>query len=428
MKKLNSPNNENCITTLTSCSEWNGGTIDYLGICNGDSLNNLVWEIVTKLQEIAGEDLSQFDIDSLIDICNQQAPSEITILSILNLIKANQVCLKDFIDTLSEQIAALTNTTSVNVNLKCYAQFDNIGNALSITRDQLDQLVIDNLCSHEDRLDTVEGKVINLQSQIDNINSTSTVEELNFATCVDPAVKPTSSQVISIATAHCDLETATGDPTDISSALSQTPATDNARYGLLAGWIAVPASWADNYNNLLIKLANLEGRVIFMEDNCCAATCDDVKVGFSAVYNEDGDGVVISFTAGAGTSIPSGFTDQGSTITITDIDGNIVEYTTVTPNLIANNAQIEIDVNLLNLEGDLIISITPVIGNGSLTCQKCITKTLKSNTRCDFCTISNTGTDGDIVIVYDDQYRLIVQSTQSTTTTSSTTTTTTIGA
>ena len=122
---------ENCIPTPSSCVTWNGGDIEYLGICDGDSLNNITVEIVSKLQEIAGEDLSQFDIDSLTDICNQRAPNEITVLSVLNLIKANQICLKDFIDTLSEQLNSLLSNSGVSVNLKCYADFDNLGNSLS---------------------------------------------------------------------------------------------------------------------------------------------------------------------------------------------------------------------------------------------------------------------------------------------------------
>lgn len=69
MKKVTNCVVENCIPTPSSCVEWNGGDIEYLGICNGDSLNNLVMEIVGKLQDIAGEDLSQFDIESLADIC-----------------------------------------------------------------------------------------------------------------------------------------------------------------------------------------------------------------------------------------------------------------------------------------------------------------------------------------------------------------------
>src|SRR5688572_3493496 len=220
MKKVNNCETENCIPTISSCVEWNGGTIEFLGICDGDSLNTLMWEVITKLEEIAGDDLSEFDIDGLLDICNQQAPLEVTIISILNIIKNNQICLKDFIDTLNERLNELFENTGVTVNLKCYAQFDNLGNSLSITRESLDQLIIDNLCDQKLRIETLEGKVISLQSQIDNINSNVTVDELSFGTCINASELPTSTQVINSALAFCDLETATGDSTDIASSLA----------------------------------------------------------------------------------------------------------------------------------------------------------------------------------------------------------------
>lgn len=398
MKKLNKCEVENCIPTPASCVEWNGGDIEFLGICNGDSLTNLMWEVITKLEDVAGEDLSQFDIDSLIDICNLRAPNEITLLSILNLIRDNQICLKDFIDNLSEQLATLLNTQSVNVNLKCYATFDNLGNSLSITRDQLDQLIIDNLCDHETRLDGHDGAIVNLQSQINNLNNTSTVEELSFGTCVNPSSLPTSTQVINLANAFCDLQDATGNPADISAALANTPSTDNARYSLIAGWILVPANWAENYSNLLLKLANLETRLIAMEDGCCALSCKDLELGFSAVYNEDGDGIIISFTFGAGTDIPVGFTDTGSTGTITDSDGNTVDFNIV----ISNNSTTEIPISGLNTSNPLTIDITAVMSTeAGLTCQKCLSRVVKF-TGCGFCEITATGSEGSqAVIVYE---------------------------
>jgi hypothetical protein len=412
---------QNCIETPTGCIVWNGGTIDYLGICDGDSLNNLLWEVVHKLQDITGEDLSSFDIDSLIEICNQQAPSEVTILSILNIVKANQICLKDFIDDLNDRLNELFSSTAVNVNLKCYAEFDNLGNSLSISRDELDQLIIDNLCDHEDRLDTLDGKVISLQSQIDNLSTSSTVDELSFATCVNASELPTSSQVINLADAFCDLEDSTGDSSDIASALANTPGDLNAEFGLISGWILTPANWAENYNNLLLEVENLRQRIIFMEENCCAVTCEDVKLGFTAIYNEDNDGVIIKFTAGAGTSIPSGFTGSGSTVVITDVDGNTAEETIT----IANNSEHEILVTGLNLTGDLTITVTAVITNGSLTCQKCINKIIKKAT-CAYCEICAAGVEGSsIVIVYEtDTETESVLFTTTTTTTSTTTTTT----
>jgi hypothetical protein len=420
MKKVNKCVVENCIPTPSSCVEWNGGSIEYLGICDGDSLNTLMWEIITKLQEIAGENLEDFDIDALLDICNQQAPTEVTIISILNLIKNNQVCLKDFIDTLNERLNEILEGQGVNVNLKCYAEFDNQGNSLSITRDQLDQLVIDNLCAQLLRIQTVEGKIINLQSQIDNLSNTQTVDELSFATCVDAGVKPTSQQVIAVAQAFCDLRTSTGTVANISTALALTPGDLNAEFGLITGWILIPQNWAQNYGNLLLEVENLRQRIIFMEENCCAATCEDVGIGFSVVYNEDGDGVILRFTSGSGTKIPTGFEDLGSTGTITDIDGNQVEFDLE----IENNAEVEVIVSTLNLEGDLTINVTGRIGTEALTCEKCFTRVIKANSRCAFCTVTNTG-DTDIVLIYDDASMLFVNPTIPTTSTSTSTTTTT---
>lgn len=419
MKKVENCIVENCIPTPSSCVEWNGGAIEYLGICQGDSLNTLVWEIITKLQEVTGEDLSNFDIDSLTEICNLKAPQEITILSILNLVRQNQICLKDFIDSLSEQIASITNTSAININLKCYAEFDNLGNSLSITRDQLDQLIIDNLCAHKLRIETLEGKVINLQSQIDNIDVNLSVDELSFPTCVDADTKPTSSQVISIANAHCDLETSTGDPADISAALANTPGDLNTEFNSIPGWILTPQNWAENYSNLLLEVENLRQRIKTIEDTCCALTCDDISLGFTATYNEDADGIILRFTYGAGTSIPVGFVDQGSTGVIRDVDGNEVEFNLA----IVNNLQEEVSIVGLNTTGDLVIEITAILGTDALTCQKCVSKKL-TKAACKYCEICAEGDpDASVVIVYESSSSSVVI--ENTTTTTSTTTTTT---
>ena len=387
MKKLQPCTVENCIPTPTSCMEWNGGDIDYLGICNGESINNVVWEIVAKLQGLAGDDLSKFDIDSLLTICNQSAPLETNLLSILTLLKNNDICLKDYIDTLNNKLNELSSSSGVSVNLKCYADFDNLGNALSITREQLDQLVIDNLCNHKGRIENLEGDVVLLQSQINNISTSTTVDELAFSTCIDSGTKPTSSQVIITAQAHCDLETETGNPADIAAALSKTAGDLNAEFGLLAGWNLTPANWAENYGNLLLEVESLRQRVIFMETNCCAITCDDIKIGYSAAFNEDSSGIILKFTFGSGTSIPAGLTDQGSTGTFTDIDGNVESFSLT----IAMNATIEIPISGLNLSGQIDISINAKIGSNALLCEKCVGRTLKGNP-CSFCTLTASDT------------------------------------
>lgn len=427
MKKVKDCIVDNCIPTPTSCSKWNGGEIKFLGICDGDDLNNVVIEIVDKIEEIVGEDLSSFDIDSILTICNQTAPLEVNLLSILNVLKNNDICLKDFIDTLNERIEQISATQGVNVNLKCFADFDNLGNALSLTRDGFDQLLVDTACNHKQRIESLESGQVSLQNQIDNIDLTPDVDEPVVATCVNPGVLAISTQIQNTSTAHCDLETATGDAADINSALSQTPLTDGATYGLIPGWIAVPASWAENYNNLLLKVANMDTRLKFLEDNCCAASCKDIELGFTAIFNEDNDGVIIKFTSGAGTDIPAGFTDSGSTITITDIDGNTSEGVIDIVENFNDNLEYELSVSGLNLTGDLSVDITAKIGNEAITCEKCLHKLVKS-TNCGFCTISATGGDGSsAVIVYEDGSGSVAVVTVTPPTTTSTTTTTTTG-
>lgn len=425
MKKVNECKVENCIPTPTSCNFWNGGDVEFLGICDGDPLNNLLWEILNKLKDIAGDDLSSFDIDSLLDVCNKKAPLEVTLLSILNLLKDNDICLKDYINTLSETVSELANQQAVSVNLKCFAQFDNIGNELSVTREDLDQLVIDKLCDHDQRITSLESGQVLLQNEINSINSNQTVDELSISTCIDSNELPTSTQLIKTSKAHCDLEDMTGAPVDIAVAISKVPSTDDSRYNTITGWILNPDNQAEVINNLLLKINNLEERLIFMEDNCCAVTCDDIKLGFTAIFNEDSDGIIIKFTSGAGTSIPLGFEDKGSIITVTDKNGNTSEGVIDIVENFTDNLEYELSVSGLDLTADLDVNITSKIGNDAITCEKCLTKVVKKS-NCGFCQICNDGATGELSIVYDDNGGAIAYSSFDPSTTTSTTTTTTV--
>lgn len=397
MKKLQNCETENCIPTPSSCTEWNGGDIECLGICNGTSLNNVVVEIATKLCDIIGDDLSSFDIDSLVDICKTKAPLEVTLLSILNLLKDNDICLKDYINTLNDKIAELTTNNSVKVNLKCYADIDNLGNVLSITREQLDQLVINELCNHKQRIESIEGDLLTVHAEIQNLILNPVIDELTIsvASCINSVPAPTSTQVIKTAQTLCDLQTATGTPTNIATALANTPGDLNPEFGLIPGWILTPTNWVDNYSNMLLEVEALRQRLITIETTCCQVSCKDVKIGFVAAFNPDNDGIIIKFT-GAGTEIPVGFLDLGSTITFTDEEGNVEEFTTTAPDLIANNAIIEIPISTLLTSGDVNINIDSNMSNGSLTCSKCLNKTIK-RASCAFCVLTATS---EVTIVY----------------------------
>lgn len=407
MKSVKRTDNNNCIHTPASCIEWNYGSIEYLNICNGDMLPEIIWEIVNKLKNIAGQDLSSFDIDTLLLICNQKAPFEKNLISILEIIKNNQICLKDYINALAEQIAEIGKTQNVKVNLKCLADFDNFGNQLGITRESLDQIVVDKLCNHETRINTTEGKITSLQNQINNININPQVQEPEFSTCVDNVLKPTSGQVLSIANKVCNIENYLGGTLDASEARSNFNFEDS-RYLIL-----FPDTWIvssqrqnilDDYNNLILVVKDLEARIIDIQSNCCAPTCDKIMIGFS-IIEVDGD-YILRFRPSDGTNL-FGFKDIGSQVRFTGTNKITKETVTAGPFPIAVDEE-ENDIMLLSgtfdLSKPITVSLQVRVSKDGLTCEKCISQTIDISSGCPVCEVVASGDKGDtgtITITYE---------------------------
>jgi hypothetical protein len=404
----------NCIPTPAECVVWNSGNIESLGICNGDFLPKIIWEIVYKLQEIAGEDISQFDLDDLLTICNKKAPKEITLLSILTIMRDNQVCLKDYLLALEKAIADLTSDSTVKVSLKCYADFDSQGNSLGVTREQFDQLIIDNLCRHEDSITTLNGKVSSLQKQLDDFVSNPIVAEPEFTTC-KAANAYTSVHVKAIAEDLCQIEEDLGEPSEAALVLGATPenwstsAFDDSltKYSLGdAGFIDEPQNVYQALKNALIAIDLLQRQVLEIQTTCCAPSCDKIKLGFTGTFGEEEPTVTLNFTRGAGTFIPSGFKDAGSTITITDRNG--VSVSTVTVENGGAGAEIQMDGTIDDIDitglatGRLLVSIKTKFvlkdanGNVITTCQDCVGGELNYITDA-CCAITNSGTEPVVI-------------------------------
>ena len=141
-----------------------------------------------------------------------------------------------------------------------------------------------------------------------------------------------------------------------------------------------------------IVLADMFSRIRNIETNCCALDCDDIKVGFGVVF--ENNSIVFLFTNQYGTKIPAAFEDCGSTFTITDESGNLV-----TGDIEITNNFTSDEISLLGLQkGQMLpISINGKFCSESQTCQQCITKMIKYETDC--CTITNTGSE-DVIVIY----------------------------
>jgi hypothetical protein len=392
MKRVEKCINEDCIPTPSGCVKWNGGDIPFLGICEGDCLNALMIELVEELKKIAGKDLSTFDINSLLAICKKKAPEEITITSILTLLRDNQLCLKEFADELEAQLQKLFENKNVQVNLQCYKGFNGIG--LSITRSQLDQLIVDVLCNHKADLDSIDSTFLRLQEAINEARRSLRIEEVQVATCINLESLPLSVQIQNTSKELCDYLLSIGTPADIVAALANTPTDLNAEFGAISGWNSSPTYWSEFYSNTLLEVQNLRERLGQIEDVCCAVTCDDVFIGFTALMNEDGTGVILRFTKGAGMVMPSGFEDCGSTGTITDSSGNTQDFDVA----ISVGGTAEIPLEGLQPTGELNVNISAKICNTDkgIECHKCVSQTV-TQTECDFCVLTASG---NVTITY----------------------------
>lgn len=405
MKKINNCEVENCIPTLSSCVEWNGGDIESLGVCAGESINLIIWEILNKLENIAGDDLSKFDIDSLIEVCNSKSPDSTSLISILNLLKQNDICLKDYINVLSEKINEISTDSNVSVNLKCFADIDNLGNVLSISRDQLDQLVIDQLCSIKSNIDSINGSIITIKSDIDSIKQTIDTSD-EVSTCINPSYLSLPEQIKNTSTALCDLVSSTGTPSEIDAARIEINHTNAIKTGG-NGFTLDPTNLADHYLNLILEFNRLLARVSIIENTCCKTDCSSLLIDFNATFDSDSSEVTLDFSP---STIPNGFFDNGTSITITDKNGVSVNYTTngitipyiVTytgsyPNRIQTINSLTLSIDGL-ASGKLFVSFKNnfVFKNEEdeeiLTCSDCSGKDINYvNSAC--CTITNVGED-----------------------------------
>lgn len=385
MKRVETCIVEDCIPVPSNCITWTGESIPYLGIYEGDSISPIIAEIITEIKRIAGKDLSTFDIPSLLKICDQKAPEEISLISILTLLRDNQVCLKDFVDELDKQLAKLLEGKKVTVNLRCYTGLNGLG--LSITREELDQLIINKLCAHEAALDSIDSSLVRMNENIDEKRRQARIEEVTVSTCINSETLPLSQQVQNTSKELCDYIQVVGTTTNIADALANTPVDLNAEFGSIPGWNMAPVKWSEYYKNTLLEIQNIRERVIYIEENCCAVNCDKVKIGFTMVLNEDKTGVIIKFNKGAGTVIPKGFEDCGSTGTLTDANGLTQDFDLA----ISMGATIEITLDA-GMHGDITADIAAQMCNTDkgVQCNKCASATL-IGAGCEFCTLTASG-------------------------------------
>lgn len=417
MIKSNSSSTSPCGNSTTSeCVTWEGENIECLGIEKGQLISVVVKNLALEICELKDTlDLSDLDLKCLFELCSGCPEPEKTLTFVLELI-INKICsLEEIINNL--EISNTTGSDPVLNLASCFQFTDAEGDLITelphsaytkriATR--VCQLILD-VTSLQDEVGDLQTTVSGLQDQINNL-------ELNIpdvaSDCLFVGTKSIDDAWDTLDQAFCQLRTSLGLVTDVNTAISRQCLDLNVEYGATPGFIANPENLADSVNNIWIVLCAIRNTV----STCCALKCEDIEIGFSATLDAAAAEVTLKFTFGAGTSIPAGVTDAGSTGTITDINGAVESFNLV----IDNNAEIVVPVTGLDVNNSLIIEITAIMSDGTLTCQQCLKKTVTS-AACGYCEICAEGEEGSsILIVYESggsTASAIFETTTSTTTT-----------
>ena len=357
----------NCIKTYPRCIEWNLAPIPCLGIQTGDTLDEITFAIVRKICEIAGDDLSSIDIQCLIDKLGAVEPLNKTLHTYLQLIIDNECKLSDLITAINNRIDSIATPTLI-LDLKCLATLDSFGNQLPYNVQTVLQALISQACIIRNQIAGFTGALQLINIRIDNLPASYT--EPSLTSCLYTN-QPTSAALNILASDYCTYKGILGTLANIQTAIGRQCAGLNTQFASDAKFIQSPTSQAHTINNLWLTVCDLRARLVTLEGCACKITCKDVLVGFSVTFN-DNKTATLNFTGGAGTFIPTGYADCGSSVTIKNDTG--VTTNPVSIAIVQELSSIDIDISMFEAGEYLTFSVNAAIcGNGS-NCNKCISK------------------------------------------------------
>lgn len=370
---------------------WDGPAISCLDLCPGDTISDVMYKAGIFICELQNTlNLSDLDLKCLISIC-AECPEPVKTLSNVLQLLINKVCI--LADLIESGNGSIVDAETFQVNLKCLAITDGSGNILNDdTNNKIIQSIIDQVCKNKQDIALHMAELTILDERVtileNNPTPVLTLPTIN-GSCYGLGAS-LANVTRDMAADFCSYKTVLGTTSHISTGISKQPSNIQQLYASTPGFVLGASTAGQTISNLWVVVGDLLNRIKSIEDNCCKADCDKVRVGFQIVFGDNT--AVLKFTSGAGTSIPTGFTDCGSTLVISDAKGNT--ETVSIP--IANGYETdEIDLSVFEKGATLTFELLSKLCSDSLTCEKCITKVATYSSGC--CTITNNS--GEVVLV-----------------------------
>lgn len=412
MLTTNNGSTSPCSNISSNCVVWQGPDIPCIGLCDGDTVSDVIAKLATELCDILDQTVTaEPDLSGLNLACTlpqgQTAPDTLT--GTIQLI-INHVCSIQGTEALELPVLNLppclyydtTEGLVSSLRLDLYAvylanQICNILSSISVI-----ELTITN---HESRLVILENCILPCSPQ-------TPMEIQVISSCVlsGGGLIPLSQLVLALETRFCSLENAVGAPALISNAINSTSITAGFKklstagtYGNDSFWISNPSSLAHSVQNAWSVIYDLYNSIQDIQLNCCPGACDSIVYSYTTSVNADALGIPISISLlFNGASAPSGYLDCGGSTSaiVTDSNGltvsTVFSFSTIAGTLNAVN----LSLTGLNVYDNLNIGVAFCLTDGVNTCNETINKTVNLSVPCPTdIQVVNIGTD-DITVTF----------------------------
>jgi hypothetical protein len=403
MKPLNAAET-GCTPISSNCVIWQGPDIACINLCKGDTVSAVVYKLATELCNLLDQtNVSSYDLSCLNIVGCTPANFEELIQLLINRICALEECCNQNTPTRTP----ITGCPDCIVNICPAFYYTNPAGDTMTTMQLSDyvQAIGLKVCSIVNDIVTINAILQNHETRITILENTPppiytppTVTPI----CVLPSVPTQMNLVLSaLEQQFCLLVTATGQPSDIFSAiLAQCPGLNSApqlggagTMSAIPGWVNSVQTLADSINNLWLTICDLRAAVTNIQVNCCPSGCDGIVLG---MYTELSGSNLTIWVNG---SIPSGFTQCPptflTTVTITDQSGNTVTYTNMDLISILNSPAgilYDLTVTPINTADSLTITLTPCLTKDGNVCNYVLTDVAPNEALCPTLVYSSTDT------------------------------------
>lgn len=318
--------NENgCDPISSNCVIWQGPDIDCIDLCKGDNVSQVVNKLAIELCTL----LEMFNIDNYDVSC-------------LNLAECAP---KDFVALINLLIEKICQEEGISptpgVSGGCPDCVVNICSDFYYTNPTGDQVTTMQL---QDYVLAIGNKVCMIAGQIGTINTTLAGHNVRITalenapaptfvlptlipTCVLPPVAADMDLVLAaVETEFCQLKTATGDATAITTAIMAACLGLSAADKLqgtgqmqdITGWNEPVQNLSQSMQNLWLTVCDMRNAITFIQNNCCDTGCSAIDLIVTATLTSTTE-LSLSFSG----LIPSNYQDQviGSSIEINETYG-----------------------------------------------------------------------------------------------------------